>query len=215
MKWFRRAPRIDLGRYVAPPPLPEPSLDDLVDEGVLIAAAGVRLAVKNLVIRTSLRDRLDYSETRYREGVREELLNLAHEKRVDAARIGAQLARARERDGRPTHATDYRTIDAAPLARREEVSRALSQRLEQLSDDEAFVLALVRTARSDAWREIGASIEAVAARRSAPVDDDYGRERAERMMHLLGDLAELEAREASAEGTRAPADPGAEGATPG
>jgi hypothetical protein len=195
MKWFRKAPRIDLGRFVAPLPLPDPTLEDLVEEGVLIAAAGVRLAVKNLVIRTSLRDRLDYSEARYREAVREELLNLSHEKRVDAARIGAQLARARQREGRPTHATDYRTVDAVPLARREEVSRALSERLEQLSDDEAFVLGLVRTARADAWREIGASIEAVAARRTAPVDDDYGRERSERMMHLLGDLAELEARD--------------------
>ena len=195
MRWFRKAPRIDLGRYVAPPTLPEPSLDDLVEEGVLLAAAGVRLAVKNLVIRTSLRDRLDYSETRYREAVREELLNLAHEKRVDAARIGAQLARARQREGRPTHATDYRIVDVAALGRREEVSRALAHRLEELSEDAPFVLQLVRTARSDAWREIGASIEAVAARRSAPPDDDYGRERAERMMHLLGDLAELEARE--------------------
>jgi len=194
MRWYQRRRRINLGRYVAPAPRPEPALDDLVEEGVLIAAAGVRLAVKNLVVLTSLRDRLDYSEARYREGVHEELLNLAHEKRVDAARIGAQRARAGEREGRPTHASDFRSVDVDALARREEVSRALSLRLEELSNDPAFVLDLVRTARADAWREIGASIEAVAARRAAPPDPAYARERDQRLFDLLGDLADLEAR---------------------
>ena len=167
----------------------------MVDDGVLIAAAAVRLAVKNLIILRSARDRADYSLERVMAAVREELENLATEKDADAARLRAVGRRAAGRDGQPRHHDDYRSGDTELLAKRAEVAERLATRLRELGSDAEFCGELVDRARREAWEEIAVSITARARQSSRGHDPDYDRERGGRMLALLGDLADLENRE--------------------
>ena len=164
----------------------------MVDDGVLIASAAVRLAVKNLIILRSARDHADYSPERVMAAVREELENLATEKDSDAARLREMQRVAAERDGQPRHHDDYRSVDTELLAKRAEVSQRLATRLRELGGDGEFCGELVDRARHDAWEEIAASITAQASLSSRGHDPDYERERGGRMLALLGDLADLE-----------------------
>ncbi|MGX5681525.1 hypothetical protein [Schumannella luteola] len=192
MKRLFRSRRPFLGKYVAPAELPPASIDELVDEGVMIAAAGVRLAVKNLMIIKSLRDGLDYDQERYEEAVREELLNLADEKDGDAARIAGTREAASRRSGRPERHNDYRSVDSDALRRREDVSRALASRLREVSEDDAWAAGLVRDARASALDEIAASVRASLIGTSILVDEEYERERPKRLRLLSEDLFELQ-----------------------
>lgn len=188
--WKRR--RLDLGRFIAPEAIPEASLEELVDEGVMIAAAGVRLAVKNLMIIKSLRDGLDYDQERYEDAVREELHNLADEKDGDATRIAGTREQASSRAGRPERHNDYRRVDSDALQRRVEVSRALARRLREVSEDRAWATSLVRDARASALDEIAASVSSSLLGTRIVVDEEYERERPQRLRLLSEDLFELQ-----------------------
>lgn len=190
-RFFRRR-TINLGTFVAPETLPEASLDELVDEGVMIAAAGVRLSVKNLMILKSLRDGLDYDRERYVAAVREELVNMALEKDGDADRIALTREKATLLEGRPAHHSDYRSVDAATLERRERVSRLLAERLRELGADEAWASSIVRDARAAALDEIAASVSARVLASTIRDDEEYRRERPARLRLLSEDLFELQ-----------------------
>ncbi|CAN5345337.1 hypothetical protein BH09ACT5_BH09ACT5_24800 [soil metagenome] len=70
MAWFRRSRRrFTLGRFVPPEDPPPASMDELLEEGELISAAAVRLAIKNLIITGSLRDELAFDSDRYTAAV--------------------------------------------------------------------------------------------------------------------------------------------------
>src|SRR5690349_9148825 len=102
MAWFRkRRSRLDLGTYVPQDYPDDTPVEDLIDEAMLIAASGVRLAVKNLIILRSVRDHVDYDEERVVAAVREELHNLADEKDGDADRLAALRSDVQKRHGMP------------------------------------------------------------------------------------------------------------------
>jgi hypothetical protein len=189
-RWFRRRRRFTLGRYVAPAPVEPAPVSELVDEGVLIAGAAVRLAVTNLMIVRSVRDGLDYDEERYVAAVREEVENLAHEKTADADRVARLRAVSAQRGGRAEHHSDYRAVDGDLLERREEVSRALAERLNAISRDDAWVRTVVASARESALSLLGGSIPTPVA--SAADDPHYARERPERMRQVVDDLLMLQ-----------------------
>lgn len=194
MAWFRkRQPRINLGVYVAPEIADELPVADLVDEAVLIASAGVRISVKNLIILRALRDHHDYDEVRIVEAVRQELQNMADEKDADADRLAQLGVDAHQRPGQPAHHDDYRRVDTGAIERREAVSQGLAVRLRELSDDDEFVCELVRTAHGFAWDEIAASVEAKLQAAAQPVDKNYKLYRNDRLLRLIGDLNDLEA----------------------
>ncbi len=194
MALFRRN-RFTLGRYQPAALRPEASLEELVDEGVLIAGAAVRLAVKNRVILGSLRDRVDYDERVYVAAVRAELLALANEKSGDADRLGSVAEGASALGGRATGHSDYRSVDVAMLSRRQMVALGLSRRLRSLSDNEEYLRGLARAAHQSAWDEIAQSLQERMTSARIVDDDEYRRERGERIMAVLGDLGELEAAE--------------------
>ncbi len=194
MAWFRkRRPRIDLGTYVAPEPVDEVPVSELVDEAVLIAGSGVRMAVKNLIILRALRDGANYDEARIIDSVRQELQNMADEKDADAARLAALRADIQKRPGQPAHHDDYRRVDSDMIERREDVSHGLAVRLRELSEDDDYVKQLVDVAHAFAWDEIAASVEQKLLAAAQPVDDKYEEYRDDRLLRLLGDLNDLEA----------------------
>lgn len=193
MAWFRRTRRVDLGKFVAPEARPLASMDDLLDEGELISASGVRLAIKNRIITGSLRDGLAFDASRYEAAVAGELRALADERDVDADRIRADLEGSAKRQGHAEHFHDYRAGDSATLERREEYSRLLATRLRALANDEEFARTTAARAHEAAWDEIGASVKARLHRAATIADEpDYVIERIDRLRELSRDLARLE-----------------------
>ncbi len=95
-------------------------------------------------------------------------------------------------DERQNH-SDYRSIDVAILSRRQMVAERLSKRLRALSDDDEFMQQLARSAHESAWEEVARSLEERLISARIVEDDEYRRERGERIMEVLGDLGELEA----------------------
>jgi hypothetical protein len=190
-----RRGRVDVGRYEAPEPTEPLPVEEIAEEGVLIAASAVRMAVKNRQIVRALRDRADYSEKAAISAAREVFRALAREKREDVERLDDIIEHTRDRPGRALHQTDYRKADAELLERREQVSDILADRLDDLADDDGYLLEVVDAARNAAWDEIGASIEAKLARRPELEDSDAYREQRDRRIKefLAIDLPLLEA----------------------
>lgn len=191
-----RRGRVDVGTYEAPPPSEPLPVDEIAEEGVLIATSAVRMAVKNRQIVRALRDRHDFSEQAAMKATREVLRALAREKREEVARLDDIIEVARERPGRAQHQTDYRKGDAERLELREQVSDILADRLDELAEDDEFVRKIVVDARDAAWNEIGASIQAQLRRRPEleAHSREYREHRDERMRELIKvDLPLLEA----------------------
>jgi histone H3/H4 len=138
--------------------VPPATLEELVDDGLLIAESAARMTVKNEVILRALRDRADYRPDGARELAREELRRLAVEARADARRIDDERDRAEDRPGKAAHQSDYRAGDIQHLSRRSEALEALSERLIRLSADDDHLDGMVEVARRQAWEEVGASL---------------------------------------------------------
>ena len=178
---------------MAPDDPPPASMDDLLEEGELISAAAVRLAIKNLIITGSLRDDLSYDSDRYTAAVADELLLLADEREADAERIAGDRAGAVTRPGSAQHFHDYRSADASTLQRREEYSRRLAGRLRALAGDGEFARTTAARAQEAAWDEIAASVKARLTRAATIADEpDYVIERMDRLRDLTRDLRRLE-----------------------
>ena len=68
MAFFRRRMR-RFRKYQPPSSWPEPTVEETVDEAILISNVAVRLALKNLIIVRALQHRADYSAQRLRDAV--------------------------------------------------------------------------------------------------------------------------------------------------
>lgn len=194
-KRIRRG-RVDVGTYEPPEPIPPLPVEEIAEEGVLIAASAVRMAVKNRQIVRALRDRDDYSEKAAIKAAREVFRALAREKRDEVARLDDIIEYSRDRPGRALHQTDYRRGDAELLERREQVSDILADRLDELAEDDEYLRGIVIAARDAAWDEIGSSIQAQLSRRPELEADsrEYREHREARLRELVNvDLALLEA----------------------
>jgi hypothetical protein len=190
MRWRRRR-RADVGKFEAPEPTAPATLDELVEDGLLIAESAARMAVKNDVILRALRDRADFRPERARETARDELRRLAVESRGDARRLDHERQRAGSRPGKASHQNDYREGDTGHLARRSEALTALAARLIRLSADDAHLDALVDAARRQAWDEVGSSIAERTAVAWTLTDRLSAAERARRMAQVADDLRAL------------------------
>jgi hypothetical protein len=191
-----RRGRVDVGTYEAPEPTVPVPVEDIAEEGVLIAASAVRMSVKNRQIVRALRDRADYSEKAAVAAAREVFRALAREKRDEVSRLDDIIEETRDRPGRALHQTDYRKADAVLLERREQVNDILADRLDELAEDDEYLLGVVDAARNAAWDEIGASIEAKLRRRPELEANtrEYREQRAKRLRELIKvDLPLLEA----------------------
>lgn len=175
--------------YVAPTRVPGPSAEDLVEDGMLIATAGVRMSVKNLILVRALRDNAAFDEDWYVEAVTHEFLALAAEKTDDARRVTEALARASTRKGRARSGADYRRVDAPMLERRIAALTGLADRLVEASGDTDRARDLVATARQSALEEIAGAVQADGESRQP--DPDYERERDERLDLLVDDIDAL------------------------
>jgi hypothetical protein len=191
MKLFRRTKRHNVGTYTDPIPVPPPSVEAQIEDGVLVALAAVRLAVTNRLIVRSLRDGKDYDEQRVRLRVTKEILNLAVEKEKDAKRIRKVLETVGDKPGAADGPADFRARDAKTLKRRAKVSSGLAARLAELATDPELVGEVADRARSAFLDEFAVSV----AQGARMFDEPTGRTpltEMDRMAELQGLSDDLE-----------------------
>jgi hypothetical protein len=186
---MRRRRRVDLGTFEPPEPVPLSPVQRVIDEGVLISASTVRMAIKNRLIVAALRDRLDYDGEALAEAARREFGLLARENDDTADRL-EQLREIEEANGEPEFAVgDVRATQHAAHRRRPRIHRALAAALREQAEDDARVADLVERARIDAWEEIGREITGQVREREfdARLDPDYERVRTIRIRRFVAE----------------------------
>lgn len=184
--WKRR--RRAVRPYEPPSEFVPPPLEDLVEEGMLIALSGVRLGVKNRILVRVLRDGVALDLAWVCAVVGAELHALAQESADDADRLARQFAGKRPQPAAGVHGVDRVRWEPDRLPRREQLQRMLAARLQALSTDDEAVRGLAMASRDAALEDM------VAARSSARHRHDASAERAREREAAIADLrGELEA----------------------
>lgn len=173
-----------------------PKLGDIVAEGVYIAAAATRLALKNRILMHILAEGEQFDADAFLPDAKETLLTLAAEAEEDAARTERErrLARRRHSDSDGTH--DYRSRDVRNLRRRRKQSERIAAELRRRADDPEELHGLVEAAREAAWSEVARNIDSTLRIEAARPDlePDYEKMRQARIQSLvLVDLPRLAA----------------------
>ncbi len=173
---------------------PTPSLSDAVAEGLTIASAAVRLAVKNRILVDTLAGGADFDVERFVPVARSAVLTMAAEVQAEADRAEHERRRARRRLSPSGGTHDYRYRDADNLALRRRQAERVAEGLRRRAGDERALRRTVEAAREAAWGEVARAIDMTLRMESAPRDlgADYAAARADRVRDLLAiDLPRL------------------------
>lgn len=169
---------------------------DAVAEGVSIASAAARLAVRNHILVETIAHDESFDASTFSPFAQETLIALAEEQEAAAALARRQRKSAwgKFTDSDGTH--DYRDRDTRNLRRRERQYRGVAKELRARAADPTAVGELVEQARDAAWGDVEANLQRrlrVEGMR-ADLDPDYETMRAARMQALrLVDLPRLSA----------------------
>ncbi len=191
------AQRDDVGRRVGSWRRPKGmKLADMVADGLYVASAATRLALKNRILVEVIAHGADFDVRRMMPEARETLLTLAAEAEADAQRIESDRQRASRRytDSYGTH--DYRRRDVRNLRKRQRQSEQVAAGLRARADDDEELRKLVEDAREAAWSEVERNIDSTLRIEAARPDlePDYAKLRDARMQSLrLIDLPRLAA----------------------
>lgn len=174
----------------------KPKHDDIVAEGLYIASAATRLALKNRILVDILTGAEGFDVDRFVPDARETLLSLAAEAEADADRAEKErkAAKGRHTDSDGTH--DYRSRDVRNLRKRRNQSLHVAQALRERAEDPEELVKLVDDARDAAWSEVAKNIDRTLRIEAARPDlePDYDRMRLARMQALrMVDLPKLRA----------------------
>lgn len=179
----RRLPR----RVLAP-------VEEIVEQGLLVADVAVRMSVKNDIIMNALKRHVDYDKAEIIEMVRSATEHLAQERERDAEHIGRMIGEINV-SGRSTWSeSDYSTSDNSTLKHRREVYAGVARELRERCEDEAYLAETAAKARDLAWAEIGDSLKERATHPyySGGDNDEYRSARDDRIQQFIErDLTEL------------------------
>ena len=190
--WRRR--RVDLGKYEHPPVSPLAPIERVVEEGVMISASAVRMAVKNQLIVAALREHRAYDATAVAGGAQEQLRLLAGENDETADRLEQTHRGPASLEGDPDENDRIRDEEHR---RRPDVHRRLAAALREFAADPVAVAGLVDQARLDASAEIGREVVVRLHAGDFGADPHYEADRAERLRDLVEiDLAAVAKRTA-------------------
>lgn len=171
---------------------------DAVAEGLQIAWAAARLAVKNIILVETIAQEKEFIPSAVAAAAREVLLGLAREQEKAADRAARQRKRAWGRFSEPDGTHDYRDRDTRNLRRRQKQYEGIARALRAYADDDEKLLRLVEEARESAWADVEGNLSrrlAVEGMR-ADADPEYASMRDARMSAVaLIDLQRLEARQ--------------------
>lgn len=183
MRWFRRQKWVELGTYEPPEPSDPAPIERVVDDGMLIAEAVIRMTLRNRVIVDALRDRRNLDREALSALAAAELEALADNEWESAERIRFRRDNKRVddplQDGLPTEA------ELRESRRREEVHRAMSEAFAARAKQRDILDAVVERARSEAWEEVAPVIVDRAGHPEPEVDAGYAQELPERVATFL------------------------------
>jgi hypothetical protein len=189
--WWRRKrkPFAPFDRAALPEVEPL-TFEESFAEGLLVAEAAGRMALKNRIIVMALRGDEPFDATRAAAAAREVIHELVQELDEVAEWSAAERESASQREGRSAHQHDYHRADAWNLRLRERINAAVAERLTELRGDDAYLAEFAERARQEAWAEIAGEIDARLAREwpEIEVDESYERERDDRMRGLTLEL---------------------------
>jgi len=183
----RRPPRRLPRRELAP-------VEDIVEQGMLVADVAVRMTVKNAIIMNALKRHVDYDEQQIIDMVREAIIEVVDERENDAEHIKRVRGEIREHGRSAWRDAEYGDGDSRTLRHREQVYEGVAEQLRLRAADEEYLRATAERARGAAWAEIGDSLK---ARASEPYyggggTEEYARAREARIQQLIEkDLTEL------------------------
>ncbi|WP_309065910.1 asparagine synthase [Microbacterium sp.] len=132
---------------------------DAIAEGVAIATAAARLAVKNHILVGTIAQGGAFDIERYSDDAREALLAMAKESEQAAEMLEKlrKKARGRHSDSHGTH--DYRDRDVRNLKRRARQSLGVAAKLREMTQDPEALRALVEDARAAAWADVRGNLD--------------------------------------------------------
>lgn len=169
---------------------------EAIEEGLSIASAAARLAVRNHILVEAIAHDSAYDPDRLGEFARTTLVALADEQQDAASLVRRQRKAAwgKYSDSHGTH--DYRDRDTRNLRRRERQYVGVAKELRRRADDPGAVRELVEEARDAAWGDVEANLQRrLRVEGMRPENDpDYATMREARMQALrLVDLPRLRA----------------------
>lgn len=172
----RRLPR----RVLAP-------VEEIVEQGLLVADVAVRMTVKNAIIMNALKRHVDYRESQIIDMVREATEDLARERERDATHISRMRNEIRDTGRSSWSESDYGNDDNRTLRHRQEVYERVAEELHARAADEAYLAETAERARNLAWHEIGDSLKERATHPyySGGDSDEYRSERDGRIQQLI------------------------------
>lgn len=186
MGWFSKRKR------QAQPPrrLPKRVLapvEEIVEQGLLVADVAVRMTVKNAIIMNALKEHADYDEAQILEMVRNALNELAAERERDARHIARVRGEIKDTGRSAWSETEYGNSDSRTLKHRQEVYEQVAAELRARTEDEEYLGSTVERARGLAWAEIGDSLKERASHPyySGGHDEDYRNNRDDRIQQLI------------------------------
>lgn len=127
---------------------------DAIAEGVAIATAAARLAVKNHILVGTIAQGGVFDTAKYLEDARAALGDMAKEAEDAAEFVTGLRKRARGRHSDPSGTHDYRDRDVRNLRRRAKQSNGVAVRLRAMMADDAAVMEIVEAAREAAWTDV-------------------------------------------------------------
>ena len=169
---------------------------DAIAEGVAIADAAARLAVRNRILVDTIARNEPFDPERVAPFARETLLALAAEQEAAADLTRKQRKKAWGKYSDPDGTHDYRDRDTRNLRRRQRQYTGVAKVLRERADDAEAVAELVAGARQAAWGDVESNLQRrlVVEGARPDLEPDYGQMRAARMQALrLVDLPRLAA----------------------
>lgn len=169
-------------------------VEEIVDQGILVADVAIRMSVKNAIIMNALRRGKDYDVTEIHDLVRETTLELAEERDRDAKHIRRVRDEIRKYGRSAWQETEYASDDLRTLKHRQEVYERMKGMLEERAEDPQFIDSTASQAREAAWGEVGESLKERASHPyyAGGASKEYQREREHRIEEFIAeDLAAL------------------------
>jgi hypothetical protein len=169
---------------------------EAIAEGVSIASAAARLAVRNHILVETIAHDAPFEVSTFSPFAHDTLIALAEEQEAAAALAKRQRKKAWGKFTDPDGTHDYRDRDMRNLRRRHRQYVGVAKELRRIAEDPHAVRTLVEQSRDAAWGDVEANLQRrLRVEGMRPdLDPDYDRMRAARMQSLrLVDLPKLAA----------------------
>ncbi len=179
-RWGSRPPRRLPRRVLAP-------VEEIVEQGLLVADVAVRMTVKNAIIMNALKRHVDYNAGQIREMVRSATEDLALERERDAKHISRMRGEIRDTGRSSWSESDYSNDDNRTLRHRQEVYERVAEELRARLANEEYLRDTAERAMAMAWDEIGDSLKERATHPyySGGASEEYRNAREERIQQLI------------------------------